>query len=277
MLALNRFGIKSLDEFLFAKLKKLRILDLTNNEIGKLQEKSLAGLENLEILYLGGNKLKFFWGFEFSNLKKLRVLALSGNLIESFLIDPFEVLTELRELHLDTNLFEYIPGHILKSNTKLSELDFGNNRILLIPREIIVNVFVKLKRLDLSNNNCVDQLFEYHDVPNPFKQRALLEIILYPFCNNFELNLFNLDETSWFLIGLVILTVVIVLMIFACLGTLLIARRPKKIGFEVESNFAAKLRNHFPAVADILMEYTDQSSVHGIKYLGEKKRHWGEK
>jgi hypothetical protein len=46
---------------------------------------------------------------------------------------------------------------------------------------------------------------------------------------------------------------------------------------EAEQGEASNDTKEVSAISSVIADYTGQSTVHGMKYLGERRRHWTEK
>ncbi len=117
-LLLQRNKIKNMEGF--AHLNRLKTLNLSNNQLGRI--------ENLEVLK-----------------ETLEELDLSNNKIEK--IENLESLRNLRKLSLDSNLIKEIEG--LENLVNLEELNLSSNNIRVIKT---LNYLLKLRKLNLSFN-----------------------------------------------------------------------------------------------------------------------------
>jgi hypothetical protein len=133
-----------------------------------------------------------------------------------------------------------------------------------ISRESIKS-FTKVKKLDLSNNVCVNQLFEYIAVPK--RPGLLLDAILFPKCDeNWKKDDIE-DSTDVFVVMLVGATAIIIIILVSCLIAALVQKENGHQKIEEDT----RLR-------DLIKEYLGDSTIHGIRYLGPSvERHWMEK
>lgn len=77
-LFLSRCGLSNIPDYTFQEMKKLRSIDLRNNEIKVLSQKSLSGLEGtLEILNLLGNQIRTIDSCVFHGFTRLNLFQLS--------------------------------------------------------------------------------------------------------------------------------------------------------------------------------------------------------
>lgn len=160
---------------------KIRSLQLSNNNIGKISKK-VGYLTDLEVLNLNENGIKRL-PKSITQLKKLKILNLNnetsylylGNQIKrlpnkigtlealfqlnlnyhhlSKLPSSFSKLQDLEELNLRKNNFRHFPSEIL-SLEKLKKLDLSGNKI----KELPINLFV-MKSLEVLNlaGNSIDE------------------------------------------------------------------------------------------------------------------------
>jgi leucine-rich repeat protein SHOC2 len=113
----------------FSSLKNLRILNLSDNGL-KNMPKDINDLKHLETLDLSKNSLEFL-PFELTELKSLKCLKLNENKIEE-VTDTFCTYARFRE--------------------SLEELNLSKNLIKLAKFSYRIALFVKLKTLNLSEN-----------------------------------------------------------------------------------------------------------------------------
>jgi Leucine-rich repeat (LRR) protein len=129
-----------------AELKNLTRLNLSNNKISIIPD-AIAELKNLIELDLGGNQISVIPDV-IAELKNLTTLYLWNNQI-SEIPDAIIELENLAELGLDSNQISEISNAITKL-TNLTELHLSDNQISEIPNEIAE--LQKLKTLDLRDN-----------------------------------------------------------------------------------------------------------------------------
>ncbi|KAF7214137.1 toll-like receptor 13 [Nothobranchius furzeri] len=129
-LKLNNNSISVLDHCVFKDLVKLQVLKLQSNEITDFKSAFEKHLPKLKQLHLNGNKLTAIKKGAFQGLRSLLNLTLHKNKIKTIDANGFAGLTNLTELQLHSNA--------LKSNA----LETG-----------AFNSLIRLRRLDLSNNN----------------------------------------------------------------------------------------------------------------------------
>ncbi|KAG5884712.1 hypothetical protein JTB14_019836 [Gonioctena quinquepunctata] len=133
-----------------SKLDKLKILDLSRNDIRSLPE-DFANLP-LVTLNLNSNKLESFPAF--TTNKKLAILDLSNNKLKEFPNICSEELTNLAELKLIGNEIEDIPN-IINRLSGLKVFEISSNKIKVLPGELAD--CQKLKELNLKSNPISDR------------------------------------------------------------------------------------------------------------------------
>nr|XP_023026888.1 chaoptin [Leptinotarsa decemlineata] len=112
-------------------LQKLRLLDLTGNDINKISPENWRGIENsLEVLILAENSINSIPTDSFSGLPNLETIDLRGNNLRE--IDPSvfrDGMGRLAHLLLSDNQLSAIPYQALQPLRILKTLDLSYNRI----------------------------------------------------------------------------------------------------------------------------------------------------
>ena len=158
-----------------SKLSKLRILDLSENNITVLPEAFLNKCENLQDLDLGGNGLTELSSDLFDNTRKLLVLNLrennlgdsvwsslppttglhvldvSGNKLTSLNRTTLLRLPDIMKLHLAGNLISEIPEGAFLGSPRLSTLDLSRNKLHVVGPHVLDGL-IGLFRLNLQDN-----------------------------------------------------------------------------------------------------------------------------
>lgn len=272
-LVMNRCSVTHLEDFWFQNLRNLNFLSLDGNSMVHISPHAFYGLDKLEDLLLQNNKIENLHSATFQHTKNLQNLYLGQNRIKILDERLFEPLICLGYLHLDSNQIETVSYDWFKFNENLTKIDLGDNRIKYLNKNIL-KVFERLKFLDLTNNVCVDQLFEYKLEPND--PERILDVVLFPFCDaDFKVIDSEGDMSAMkILFGIPLLFFASILV---CVFSVAFVRNRRKIdvGLDVEAGKNGKMTEK--EISDLILEYTDQSTVHGVKYLGERKRHWMEK
>ena len=123
--------ISKLELGLFDNLSKLEYLYLDHNKISVLQLGLFDNLSKLIELYLNDNQIITLQQGLFDNLPALIQLYLSGNYISGIENTPniFSNLLELKILHLEGNQIRELPPGIFNNLTKLESVHRYNNQI----------------------------------------------------------------------------------------------------------------------------------------------------
>ncbi|KAJ8961557.1 hypothetical protein NQ318_014809 [Aromia moschata] len=158
-------------------LQKLRLLDLTGNDINKILPEDWRGLENtLEILILSENSITHIPIDSFSGLPMVDTIDLSGNNLRE--IDPSvfrDGMGKLAHLILRDNQLSAIPYQALQPLRTLKTLDLSYNRINKMSPStdpgININLNFQLNldtlRLDYNQLTVLEPVsFQYFDVVN---------------------------------------------------------------------------------------------------------------
>lgn len=250
-------------EFTFQHLSNLTFLFMMGNSIKTLNEDFLVGLRNLINLFMSDNHIRVLHSNCFKNSLNLQRIDLKNNEIEEIPVDIFTELTNLESIDLANNFLKTFQCDFTKSNKQIKKLELGNNQIEYL-QEAVIESFKNLTFLDLSANICVDQQFNYRVKPN--NPEKILKVVLFPFCyEDFDRNQLESKERS--LIVLVGFIAALTLMISLVLA-FFVKNRLKIVHPGMESK---------RSLTKLIQEFTSESSVHGIKYLGERKSHWTEK
>mmetsp|Transcript_12367 Transcript_12367/g.15381 ORF Transcript_12367/g.15381 Transcript_12367/m.15381 type:complete len:295 (-) Transcript_12367:24-908(-) len=121
-------------------------LDLTHNQITKIEPDAFRGLRQLSVLVLSHNSISDMKPF--LSMVNLKALYLSNNQI-SHIPDEINQLTQLRVLHLNNNHIKAIPSTISRL-TALTSLHIAGNKISVLPEEI--SNMKQLQKLSLEDN-----------------------------------------------------------------------------------------------------------------------------
>lgn len=278
-LSLWQCSLTKIEDFVFRNLQLLETLNLGGNFISEISPNALYGLDNLKALYFHFNQIEVLHPSAFQHVPQLDNLGLGRNRIKVLDENLFEPLKKLNYLSINSNFLEKVTYSLLEHNTNLTYFDLGENQIKFLDRKIL-KAFKNFDFLDLTNNVCVDQLFGYSIKPN--NSSKILEIILFPFCDeDFATEEFDESEDSSIplLLGVPLLFFVIILI---CVFSVNFMRRreserSKENVINLDSEVKDDRDRKDAKISNLILEYTDQSSVHGVKYLGERRRHWMEK
>jgi hypothetical protein len=94
----------------FANYRRLRRIDLSNNNISKIAHDAFSGLKTLNSLVLYGNKIKELPAGVFKGLTSLQLLLLNANEISCIRKDSFRDLSSLSLLSLYDNNIQSLPN-----------------------------------------------------------------------------------------------------------------------------------------------------------------------
>lgn len=120
--------IKEINAEMFENLHRLRLLDLSRNMIGELNERSFG-----------------------DHMKNLHTLSLYDNKIQSLLVGTFEKMKNLRKLNIAANRLTSLDGNIFRNLHKLEYLSLENNQITYINSNVLIDL-MNLKVLNLGGN-----------------------------------------------------------------------------------------------------------------------------
>nr|AHL39101.1 toll receptor 2 [Macrobrachium rosenbergii] len=168
--------LESLPSGVFSKLLSLEVLDLSFNVLRQLPEKAFDRLIDVKNIDLSNNSLDELPSEAFSKCESLARLSLRHNNLRKLQAEMFPRQTSLTFLDLGHNNISFTVNSAkilqegpvsyegnfpLNSQIRLQELLMNDNKIDFIP-SAINNIFVDLKKVDLSGNEITD--FSYHSL-----------------------------------------------------------------------------------------------------------------
>ncbi|RZF33839.1 hypothetical protein LSTR_LSTR008962 [Laodelphax striatellus] len=145
--------LKTLEEFDFGRLPRLRVLKLDHNELDTISETAFHNSTQLQVIDLAGNKLERLGERTFQGLGRLQLLNLRDNFLTELPESIFERsrLKMLENVDLSGNLFEIAPLKTLQRQYFfLSSVDLSRNKLTEIAPDD--SIMVNIKKLDLSFN-----------------------------------------------------------------------------------------------------------------------------
>ncbi|KAF5276013.1 hypothetical protein FQA39_LY00809 [Lamprigera yunnana] len=124
--------IKNLPHTSFHFLKKLRFVELQDNEIEDLQPGTFQGNihTKLEVVYLSFNKIKLIKEKTFSDLEVLEQLHLDDNKISTIAQRAFMDLENLKRLNLKGNKISQLSFESFQNLPELEDLDMSYNELV---------------------------------------------------------------------------------------------------------------------------------------------------
>lgn len=154
-LAFNR--IKSIYDYTFNGLEKIRIINLENGTIYFIGPGTFKPTKRLEVLNLANNPLSVnqnLTSIQFEGLNELKSLSLENCGIKKFNDDDniFEMMPSLTKLILKNNQLYYITAEALKPLKYLEILDLSENLLIAWWNPLFLDAGVTPRRLLLTNN-----------------------------------------------------------------------------------------------------------------------------
>ena len=131
---------------------KLRVLDLSSNNLQKISFEDLIEFINLEYLNLENNSIAEIGSRVFYNMGRLTTLILSLNRLTHLNLTLFYDLSNLKFLNLSCNQIEIIPKDLFKELYKLETIDLSFNRIYFI-ENFSFSKLTYLRNLYLNEND----------------------------------------------------------------------------------------------------------------------------
>lgn len=138
----------------FAGLLRLVVLNLSNNNIAKLEATVFRDLYSLQILRLEENAIESIAENAFNSLNNLHTLILSFNKLKKIDSNTLNGLLGLNVLSLDNNVIEYIDPEALRNSSSLQDLHLNSNKLYDIPS--VLNEVPQLQTLDLGDNQITE-------------------------------------------------------------------------------------------------------------------------
>ncbi|EDQ86164.1 uncharacterized protein MONBRDRAFT_33936 [Monosiga brevicollis MX1] len=124
---------------------RLTALDLSQNQLTRLEGAVFQRLSALNVLKLNQNDITSIGATVFADLTALRELDLSDNAITYIHPDAFAALTNLETLTLSLNLLTALPDGLFAACTSLTELGLAVNNISNIPENVFPDVQFTLR------------------------------------------------------------------------------------------------------------------------------------
>ncbi|XP_055904656.1 protein slit isoform X2 [Eupeodes corollae] len=126
-LRLEQNYITELPPKAFANFRRLRRIDLSNNNISRIAHDALSGLKALTTLVLYGNKIKDLPSGVFKGLSSLQLLLLNANEISCIRKDAFKDLHSLTLLSLYDNNIQSLANGTFDSIKNIKTLHLARN------------------------------------------------------------------------------------------------------------------------------------------------------
>lgn len=151
ILNLSGNQLDRLDQDVFKGNTVMMDLDLSSNRIERLPPVIFQKTVELVVLDMSKNKLNIVQPTLFATLKKLQILDLSNNLIETLSDTVFSRNVALTTLKLNNNRINALKTSTFSTNTEIRGLDLGNNKLKTIDYVVVQNM-PRLMSLNLDNN-----------------------------------------------------------------------------------------------------------------------------
>ncbi|KAL1023577.1 hypothetical protein UPYG_G00043060 [Umbra pygmaea] len=153
-------GTLDLDPSPFRPLSNLSILDLSNNNIAKVNNKLFHGLEHLKVLKLQHNNLNQVWtsfkptgAVRFINgLHNLVALEMDSNGLDEIPVEALHGLDNLQELSLSGNILKHFKDSVFDYLGSLRVLRLQKNLITSVRKEVFGQVLANISQLVMNRN-----------------------------------------------------------------------------------------------------------------------------
>lgn len=145
---------------------KLRVLDVSDNQIQSLDRDLFQRSIQLHTLNLGRNEIQKLPGNVFGDLTELRELRLNNNKFIDFSFGPsvFSQLRQLNILDLSNNTIIDIERHMFYGLESLIEINLSHNKLYILPYQVFESMN-SIEVVDLSHNllmSFLDNFFIYN-------------------------------------------------------------------------------------------------------------------
>lgn len=140
-------NITMLGAKIFGECSSLMYLDLSSNQIEKIDENAFYGLKLLKTLDLQFNRIKILYTYVFVTIINIEVIMLNDNQLAGIDDQQFAKNTKLAHIDLSNNHIEMVTGKCFQQLTNLTILNLSNNKL----REFSTEYFV-VKKLYLVGN-----------------------------------------------------------------------------------------------------------------------------
>uniref|UniRef100_T1IVG8 LRRCT domain-containing protein n=1 Tax=Strigamia maritima TaxID=126957 RepID=T1IVG8_STRMM len=131
-LDLSHNQLSKIETRAFDAQEKLQTLILNYNSLPNVSSDTFFGLKSLKTLHVDHNKLQTLPASIFVHLRSLELLDLSSNRISTVSPNAFEGLVSLRVLNLNNNLLTKVPTSSFAVLVRLKTLDIGSNALTTI-------------------------------------------------------------------------------------------------------------------------------------------------
>lgn len=138
----------------FRNALELKELDLSQNQIGALDDSTFFWAIDLDSINLAHNQIDRLEKLTFHGLIRLRTLNIANNQLRRLAPGTFDVIPRLIVLHLEQNRIEAIDEKLFALNGQLKEIHLQQNAIV----QLAGSTFAHLRRLvhfDLHDNPIV--------------------------------------------------------------------------------------------------------------------------
>ncbi|XP_070212275.1 protein slit-like isoform X2 [Littorina saxatilis] len=139
---------------IFADMKKLRRIDLSNNQISFVAPDSFSGLHQLSSLVLYGNKITDLPPGVFNGLTSLQLLLLNANKITCVRVDAFKDLHSLHLLSLYDNKIQSLANGTFAPLRNIQTLHLARNPFICDCNLQWLADYLKLNPIETSGARC---------------------------------------------------------------------------------------------------------------------------
>ncbi|NP_001088449.1 toll like receptor 5 L homeolog [Xenopus laevis] len=159
ILDLSKGSIFSMQPYTYGNLTILKVLNLAENKINRIEKDAFYGLNSLINLNLAHNLLGELYDYSFNSLTVVTVIDLEQNHIGAIQINTFKSLSELNTLNLRGNSMKTIT--FFESPVSIGYIFVGGNKLKSIDSSFVYSNFLDLSENDLRDLGGLYKLLQY--------------------------------------------------------------------------------------------------------------------
>lgn len=152
--------IRKIDRYTFHDIKTLRYIYMDDNKIRRVHKNAFSNLATVEYISLAGNNIRELELEAFQNMPKVRCIDLSYNEMDNLNLDAFEQVGILSALKIDASHNEMFSlEHVTNGSSRwlsyssIKMIDFGYNNISHVSRTYFESLRSSLLHMWFRHNN----------------------------------------------------------------------------------------------------------------------------
>ncbi|XP_073961358.1 uncharacterized protein [Choristoneura fumiferana] len=153
ILDLERCALREVPSFVTRhSLPKLVNIDMSDNQIRRLDADTFSSVPNLETLNIKNNLIEYLHENAFSPLIQITGIFLNGNKIRYLPENLFIDKSSLGTINLADNLIDHVPANAFKDTTDLWDLNLSGNRLTYLPNDFFTVLQGKMEIFYFDRN-----------------------------------------------------------------------------------------------------------------------------